>query len=83
MQAAPPTLPFMSRVGRNIEMRIDTRFFECVGILFWITTEASGMFKFPAAIADKHKFDFLFESGRIINIIQTDAAAAEDANIRE
>ena len=80
MQAASPALPLVSRQRRDVEMTVDPSLFERIGVRLGIATEAgSAVFEFPAAVADEHEFDLLFETRCIVDVIRADAAAAEDA----
>ena len=86
MKAAPPSLPFVGSVGWDIEMGINPDLFKRSCVLAWISTKrsatsGSAVFEFPAAIADEHEFNFLFETGRIVDIIHGEGPAAEKADI--
>ena len=62
MQAAPPALPFMSRLRRLIEHGFDSSFIQFVGIRF------GGSAVFTAAVARKHELDSLLELRHVLDL---------------
>ena len=86
MQTAPPRLPFVSRLWRNVKVTAYAGLFERFSVRLGIATEASASAstiaaEFAAAVADKHDFDLLFEAGHIGDVVGADAAAAENADV--
>ena len=73
MQAAPPGLPLVSRVGRHIEVTVYAGGFERFGIGLGVAAEASAAAsaiatQFTAAVADEQHLDLLLEGGQVGDI---------------
>ena len=78
----------MRRVGRHIEVAVDARRFERFRIGLGVAAEASAAAaaiatQFTAAVADEHHLDLLLEGSHVGDVRRRDAAAAEDADVRE
>ena len=63
-------------------MSVNASLLECIGIRLGVATEgptAAGpaVLEFTASIADEYKSDFLLEARCIVDVVQTDAAAAK------
>jgi hypothetical protein len=58
--------------------------FQRVGVRLGVAAEAATTAtEFAAAVADEHQLDLLLETGRVVDIVQGDAPAAEEADVRE
>src|SRR5690348_11155089 len=89
MQASAPGEPFVSRARRYVVVSVDTRLFESFGVRLRVAAEWSAVGARPAvggvhlaaAVADKHQFDLFLEGRHVGDVRQSNAAAAEDANM--
>src|SRR5690349_20141022 len=89
MQASPPGEPIVRGARRNVVVSVDTRLFESFSVRLRVAAEGSavaarsavGWVNFAAAVADEHESDLLFEGIHVGDVRQSNAAAAEDANM--
>ena len=75
----------MRRIRRNVESTVDAGLFQRVGVRFRVAAKgaASITAQFAAAVADEYQLYLLFKTGRIVDILHRDGAAAEKADVRE
>src|SRR5688572_8077453 len=90
-EATSPRLPFVSGLGGDVVVSVDAGGLKRVGVGLGVAAGAASTgaaaagdgVDLAAAVADEHELHLLFEGVHVLDVGGGDAAAAEDADVRE